>query len=203
MYLVVITDKQTNQLRIYTNEMFSTLKEAEDYGKRSKLKKKMAGKPLNLIINILEMTTLTNNFSLEEMIQSQTALRNNLDNTPNESQIENLKGLCENILQPLRDYYQSPIKVTSGFRSEKLATLIGSKPTSQHCKGEAADFEIPGYDNKEVASHIKNNFDYDQLILEYYDESDKNSGWIHCSFKSSDNRKQNLIKDKSGYKEWL
>ena len=121
------------------------------------------------------MTTLTNNFSLEEMIQSQTALRNNLDNTPNESQIENLKGLCENILQPLRDYYQSPIKVTSGFRSEKLATLIGSKPTSQHCKGEAADFEIPGYDNKEGASHIKNNFDYDQLILEYYDESDKKS----------------------------
>lgn len=163
----------------------------------------MAGKPLNLIINISEMTTLTNNFSLDEMIQSQTALRNNLDNTPNESQIENLKGLCENVLQPLRDYYQSPIKVTSAFRSEKLATLIGSKPTSQHCKGEAADFEIPGYDNKEVASHIKNNFDYDQLILEYYDESDKNSGWIHCSFKSSDNRKQNLIKDKSGYKEWI
>jgi zinc D-Ala-D-Ala carboxypeptidase len=119
----------------------------------------------------------------------------------NAEQIENLKQLCINILQPLRDYYELPIKITSGFRSEKLAALIGSKSTSQHCKGEAADFEIPGADNKEVASHIKNNFDFDQLILEYYDQSDINSGWIHCSFKTN-GRKESLTKNTVGYYQW-
>ena len=111
---------------------------------------------------------LSQNFSLREMTQSQTALRNDIDNTPNESQIENLKALCENVLQPLRDYYEAPIKITSGYRSPDLCKILNSKITSQHCanNGAAADFEIFGYDNKEVASHIKNNFEFDQLILE-------------------------------------
>ena len=90
---------------------------------------------------------LTDNFTLKELTQSQTALRNDIDNTPNEQQINNLQNLCEKILQPLRNHYKLPIKVTSGFRSEQLATMIGSKPTSQHCQGEAVDFEIPGVDN--------------------------------------------------------
>ena len=147
---------------------------------------------------------LTKNFSLKEMTQSQTALRNNIDNEPNEAQIYNLKLLCTEILQPLRDYYQAPIKITSGFRSPKLCEKIGSSKNSQHCanNGAAADFEIPNFDNKNVASHIKNNFDFDQLILEYYDESDINSGWIHCSLKSGSNRKESLTKDKTGYKQW-
>ena len=81
---------------------------------------------------------------------------------------------------------------------------MNSKITSQHCanNGSAADFEIPGYDNKQVASHIKNNFEFDQRILEYYDSSDINSGWIHCSFKSGANRKESLTKDKAGYQKW-
>jgi len=147
---------------------------------------------------------LSQNFSLREMTQSQTALRNDIDNTPNESQIENLKALCENVLQPLRDYYEAPIKITSGYRSPDLCKILNSKITSQHCanNGAAADFEIFGYDNKEVASHIKNNFEFDQLILEYYDSSDINSGWIHCSFKSGANRKESLTKDKAGYQKW-
>jgi len=147
---------------------------------------------------------LSSNFSLREMTQSQTALRNDIDNTPNESQIENLKALCENVLQPLRDYYEAPIKITSGYRSPDLCKILNSKITSQHCanNGAAADFEIFGYDNKEVASHIKNNFEFDQLILEYYDSSDINSGWIHCSFKSGANRKESLTKDKAGYQKW-
>ena len=147
---------------------------------------------------------LTKNFSLKEMTQSQTALRNNIDNEPNEAQIYNFKLLCTEILQPLRDYYQAPIKITSGFRSPELCKIINSKITSQHCanNGAAADFEIPNFDNKNVASHIKNNFDFDQLILEYYDESDINSGWIHCSYKSGGGRKESLTKDKTGYKQW-
>ena len=85
-----------------------------------------------------------------------------------------------------------------------MCELIKSSPQSQHCanNGAAADFEIPTYDNKEVASHIKNNFDFDQLILEYYDQSDKNSGWIHCSIKIANNRKESLMKDDKGYHQW-
>ena len=149
---------------------------------------------------------LTNNFSLKELTQSQTALRNGLDNTPDQQQIDNLQNICEKILQPLREFYNLPVKVTSGFRSEQLATMIGSKPTSQHCKGEAVDFEIPGVDNKEVATKIKDEFTFDQLILEYYNDTDINSGWIHVSLKNTtfenDNRQMSLIKDEQGYKEW-
>ena len=147
---------------------------------------------------------LSKHFSLKEMTKSGTAARLGLDNTPNEEQIENLKALCENILEPLRDYYESrPIMVSSGFRSEKLSEAIGSSSRSQHCKGEAVDFEIPGFDNKQVAAHFKNNFDFDQLISEYYEEGVADSGWIHVAYKrDGSNRKQSLIKDKEGYKEW-
>ena len=147
---------------------------------------------------------LSPHFSLKEMTQSQTALRAGITNDPNGSQIYYIKHLCSNILEPLRDYYEAPIKITSGYRSQALCELIKSSPQSQHCanNGAAADFEIPGYDNKQVASHIKNNFDFDQLILEYYDESDINSGWIHCSFSSNKNRKESLIKDNEGYHQW-
>ena len=147
---------------------------------------------------------LSKHFSLKEMTKSGTAARLGLDNTPNEEQIENLKALCENILEPLRDYYESrPIMVSSGFRSEKLSDAIGSSSRSAHCQCMAVDFEIPGFDNKQVAAHIKNNFDFDQLISEYYEEGVADSGWIHVAYKrDGSNRKQSLIKDKEGYKEW-
>lgn len=151
------------------------------------------------------MTQLSKHFSLQEMINSGTASRLGLDNTPNEEQIENLKALCENILEPLREYYESrPIMITSGFRSPQLSKAIGSSENSQHCKGEAVDFEIPGFDNRQVAAHIKNNFLYDQLISEYYEDGIIDSGWIHVSFKrDGTNRKQSLTKNKGeGYKVW-
>ena len=151
------------------------------------------------------MTQLSKHFSLQEMINSGTASRLGLDNTPNEEQIENLKALCENILEPLREYYESrPIMITSGFRSPQLSKAIASSENSQHCKGEAVDFEIPGFDNRQVAAHIKNNFLYDQLISEYYEDGIIDSGWIHVSFKrDGSNRKQSLTKNKGeGYKVW-
>ena len=146
---------------------------------------------------------LTDNFSLKEMTQSQTALKNNIDNEPNAEQIENLKQLCQTILQPIREDFQLPIKITSGFRSPELCEIIGSKSTSQHCANEcaAADFEIPGVDNKKVFKHIIENLPFCQIILEYYDDSDINSGWIHVSW-SPNPRGQALIKDKEGYKTW-
>ena len=150
---------------------------------------------------------LTENFSLKEMTQSQTALKNNIDNEPNAEQIENLRQLCQTILQPIREDFQLPIKITSGFRSPELCKLIGSKPTSQHCANEcaAADFEIPGVDNKKVFKHIIENLPMDQVILEYYKEDDtkeySNEGWIHCSYVPK-GRGQALTKDDTGYKLW-
>ena len=135
---------------------------------------------------------LTENFSLLELTKSQTAERKGIDNTPSAEHQENLKKLCENVLQPVRDHFGRVVSISSGYRSPELCTAIGSKITSQHARGEAADFEIFGVSNKELADYIHHNLDYDQLILEYWKESDPNSGWVHCSYRDGDNRKQYL-----------
>ena len=135
---------------------------------------------------------LTENFSLNELTKSQTAERKGIDNTPSTEHQENLKRLCETILQPIRDHFGQVVSVSSGYRSAELCTAIGSKTTSQHAKGEAADFEIFGISNTELADWINENLYYDQLILEYWKESDPNSGWVHCSFSLNGNRKQYL-----------
>jgi len=116
-----------------------------------------------------------------DRIKSDTAIRKGIDNNPNSDQIEKLKALCENILQPVRDHF-GRVKVTSGYRSVELCMAIGSSANSQHAKAEAADFECLGVDNAELSDWIKNNLDYDQLILEYYTPGEPNSGWIHCSY---------------------
>ena len=135
---------------------------------------------------------LTENFSLNELTKSQTAERKGIDNTPSTEHQENLKRLCESILQRVRDHFERVVSISSGYRSEELCLAIGSKTTSQHAKGEAADFEIYGISNKELADWINENLTYDQLILEYWKESDPNSGWVHCSFSLNGNRKQYL-----------
>ena len=141
--------------------------------------------------------SLTKNFSLIELSKSQTATRKGIDNTPSTEHQDNLKSLCTFILQPVRDHFSCVVSVSSGYRSAELCTAIGSKTTSQHAKGEAADFEIFGISNKELADWINENLYYDQLILEYWNESDPNSGWVHCSFSLNGNRKQYL----KAYKE--
>ena len=123
---------------------------------------------------------LSRNFSLSELIKSSTAIRLGIDNNPNEDQIEKLKLLCENILQPVRDHF-GRVTVTSGFRSPELCVKINSSINSQHCKAEAADFEVIGVSNAEVSDWIKNTLPYDQLILEFWTPEEKNSGWVHCS----------------------
>ena len=124
---------------------------------------------------------LSRNFSLQELIKSDTAIRKGIDNNPNADQIEKLKLLCENILQPVRDHF-GRVKITSGFRSVDLCLAIGSSQNSQHCKAEAADFECVGVDNAELFDWIKSNLEPDQLILEFYTPGEPNSGWIHCSW---------------------
>ena len=124
---------------------------------------------------------LSRKFTLQELIKSDPAIRLDINNNPNSGQIEKLKALCENILQPVRDHF-GRVKVTSGFRSPELCTANGSSVNSQHAKAEAADFECVGVDNAELSDWIHNNFDYDQLIFEFYTPGEPNSGWIHCSY---------------------
>ena len=135
---------------------------------------------------------LSKNFSMDEMTKSQTATRKGIDNTPSPTHQTNLKSLCTSILQPVREHFSQVVTVSSGYRSEELCLAIGSKITSQHAKGEAADFEIFGISNKELADYIHEHLDYDQLILEYWKESDPNSGWVHCSYSEGNNRRQYL-----------
>ena len=135
---------------------------------------------------------LSENFSLLELTKSQTAERKGIDNTPSPEHQENLKLLCTHVLQPVRDRFERVVSVSSGYRSPELCLAIGSKTTSQHAKGQAADFEIYGLSNGELANYIKENLDYDQLIVEYWTPESPNSGWIHCSFNSEGNRKEYL-----------
>ena len=135
---------------------------------------------------------LSENFSLSELTKSQTAERKGIDNTPSAEHQDNLQSLCTSILQPIRDHFGRVVSVSSGYRSPELCVAIGSKKTSQHAKGEAADFEIFGVSNKELADWIHYNLNYDQLILEYWKESDPNSGWVHCSFSQNQKRRQYL-----------
>ena len=129
---------------------------------------------------------------MEELTKSQTATRKGIDNTPSPTHQANLQLLCTSILQPIRDHFSQVVTVSSGYRSQELCLAIGSKTTSQHAKGEAADFEIFGVSNKELADYIHEHLEYDQLILEYWKESDPNSGWVHCSYSEGNNRNQYL-----------
>ena len=146
---------------------------------------------------------LSGHFSLAELTKSQTAVRKGIDNKPTLDHIENLTELCTHILEPTRRNFGKPIVITSGYRSEALCEAIGSKTTSQHAKGEAADFEMFGVDNKELAKYIKNNLVFDQLILEFYNPDDPSSGWVHCSYSKEENRKQSLLYNGKDYTEWL
>ena len=143
---------------------------------------------------------LTDNFSLQELLKSQTALRKGIDNKPADpSVITNLQVLCEKVLQPVRDHFARPVVINSGYRCPKLNKAIGSSSKSQHTKGEAADIEIPGLSNKELAEYIEDNLPFDQLILEFYNGVDPNSGWGHVSYVGDDdNRKQTLTINKNG-----
>lgn len=129
---------------------------------------------------------LTKNFSLLELTSSETAVRKGIDNTPSAEVTANLRYLCLNVMQPLRDWYGKPINITSGYRSPKLNKAIGGSTTSDHCLGRAIDFTLPKEDYQKVFSWIKENCEFDQLINEF------NFQWIHVSFRISGNRKQVL-----------
>jgi hypothetical protein len=128
---------------------------------------------------------LTENFTLEEMIVSQTAARRGIDNTPSESVEENLRMLCITVLEPLRTIVRKPIIVTSGYRSPQLNAAVGGRPNSQHTTGNAADIIVPGIPTLEVCRTIARYLNYDQCINEC-------GAWCHVSVVPYNNRKENL-----------
>ena len=128
---------------------------------------------------------------ISELIKSDTADKYNIPNTPNKTQIDNMQALIYHILQPTREHFGNPLIVTSGFRSKVLNAKLKSlgyhpSETSQHCSGEAADFIVRNISLHEIVKFIAKNLQFDQLILEY----DNNSSWVHVSYREGRNRKQ-------------
>ena len=150
---------------------------------------------------------LSEHFTLSELMRSATAKRHEIENDPDEEAVENLIFLCESILEPIRNHFAIPFSPTSGYRSEELNDLIGSAPNSQHISGQAADIEIPGVSNLSLSWWIRSHLDYDQLILEFYQRSLGNEGWVHvstCSRKNVlSNRHDTLTYDGSVYSSGL
>ena len=125
---------------------------------------------------------LSKNFALEEFIRSRTAERMGIDNVPkDEKVIENLRNLCFEVLQPLRDYVGAPVHINSGYRSPELNRAVGGVKNSQHCRGEACDIRIASpKQGREWAAWIEDNCRFDQMLL----ERNKNGGvWLHVSCK--------------------
>ena len=139
---------------------------------------------------------LSDHFSLSELTKSDTAVRKGIPNVPKDEEVENLIMVCSEILEPVREQYGIPFIPNSGYRCLELNRAIGSSDRSQHVQGKAVDFEIPGVDNKEVALWVKENCDFDQLILEFYKEGEPTSGWVHCSYDvDKEHRKSSRIFD--------
>ena len=136
---------------------------------------------------------LSANFTLGEMIRSQSAVRKGIRNVPGPAEIAALRLLCQKVLQPVRDHYDRPVIVTSGYRSPRLNTAIGGSRSSQHCKGEAADFTVAGVSNIEVCRWIERHLNYDQLIYEF-----GGSGWVHVSFSAHRMRNMELSAKRIG-----
>lgn len=127
-------------------------------------------------------------FTIEEMTKSSTATAKHIDNTPNQTVIDNITKLIEAVLDPLREWWGGPIKVNSGYRCEALNEAVGSKAKkSQHLYGEAADITVGSKtENEKLFNYIKDNLPFDQLINE------SNFSWVHVSYREGRLRKQVL-----------
>jgi zinc D-Ala-D-Ala carboxypeptidase len=146
-----------------------------------------------------DIVRISKNFALSEMVKSATAERLGVDNSPSLIHLVNLTHLAIHILQPGRDKF-GVITINSGYRSPALNAKVGGSKTSQHCNGQAGDFESFSTANPDLARWIAKNLDFDQLILEFYDGKDPNSGWIHCSYNLMGNRGVTLTALKTGGK---
>ncbi|VXC90759.1 D-Ala-D-Ala carboxypeptidase family metallohydrolase [Sphingomonas sp. 8AM] len=136
---------------------------------------------------------LSPHFTLAEMTASATAARIGDSNQPQlAAHVDALKLLCLKVLEPVRAHFGRPVRINSGFRSAKTNAAVGSSSTSQHRRGEAADIEIDGVSNADLAAWIAGHVEFDQLILEAHRAGDPNSGWVHVSYAVGRNRRQVL-----------
>ena len=137
---------------------------------------------------------LSENLSLAEVIRSETAKRNGISNKPNPRHLENLKIVAVNIFQPIRNFFQRAIHLSSGYRSEELNAFIKGSASSQHCTGEALDIDMDGTEvtNKEIFDYIKDNLEFDQLIWEF--GTNDNPDWVHVSYKASGKQRKQILK---------
>lgn len=134
---------------------------------------------------------LTRVFDLEMLTFSETALAHGVDNTPRDATIlANLTALADTVLEPFATELNLPVAVTSGYRSPQLNQLVGGRADSQHLSGEAVDFLVGGLQCDQVALWIAANLDFDELILEKFDPSKGELGWVHCSFSRTANRRK-------------
>ena len=138
---------------------------------------------------------LTRNFSLEEMLRSDTAKRCGITNKPKAEEetevVENLKALCVEVLQPLRDFLGKPVVVSSGYRCRELNEKVGGISNSQHLTGEAADIRVKDrHELIEIMRFIMDDTVFDQLIREKSATGD----WVHVSYKRNGNNRQQVFK---------
>lgn len=138
---------------------------------------------------------LSKNLTLAEVIRSESAKRNGIDNTPTAKHLENLKAIANNVFQPIREYFKTAINISSGYRSEKLNRLVpGTSLTSQHSTGEALDIDMDGtkIKNSQIFNYIKDNLEFDQLIWEMGDVI--NPAWVHVSYKAEGKQRKQVLR---------
>jgi hypothetical protein len=137
---------------------------------------------------------LSKNLSLAEMISSESAKRNGIKNEPTAEHLENMKKLATNVFQPIRDHFNVPIHISSGYRSLALNKAIKGSLSSQHLLGQAIDIDMDGTDvtNAKIFNYIKDNLVFDQLIWEF--GTDKNPDWVHVSYESKGKQRKQVLK---------
>ena len=129
--------------------------------------------------NPKENMYLSDHFHIKETSKDALATRMSIDNQPPKALQENLYLVAQNILEPIRDEYGEPFSPKSWYRSAELNRLVGAKPDSLHRQGLAVDIELLGWDNQDFAHWCAEYLDYDRIILEYYNQKDPTSGWVH------------------------
>jgi len=137
---------------------------------------------------------LSEHFELAEFIQSSTAKRAGISNMPTDAHLENIKLLCEKVLEPIRVHFARPIILSSGYRSAALNKAVGGSSSSQHCSGEAADIDMDGTNvtNAQIFNYIKDNLEFDQLIWEF--GTTTNPDWVHVSYESNGRQRKQILR---------
>ena len=141
---------------------------------------------------------ISEHISYKEGVYSTTAMRREIDNTPDTEQLDNMETIAEKVFEPLREWAGGAIKINSFFRCPELNKAIGGSSKSQHCQGQAIDIDDTYgiVANSEMYHYIKDNLDFDQLIWEFGD--DDNPNWVHVSYVSPEKNRNRCLK---AYKE--